>query len=129
MRYLLYIFIAALAFTACGGKGTPEEEAGKAAKKYYDYLLAGKYDKYLDGVCGIDSVSASYREQLLTNAKQYLYRQQDRYGGIRDVRVSHAEIDSARGYARAYLVLGYGDSINERVVVAMVERNGEWKMK
>ena len=48
-----------------------------------------------------------------------MYRQQNRYGGIRDVRVSHAEIDSARGYARAYLVLGYGDSINDAPLLSM----------
>jgi hypothetical protein len=32
-------------------------------------------------------------------------------------------------YTNVFLVLCFGDSVNEEIVVPMVERNGNWRMK
>ena len=53
MRHLLYIVLALTLFSfASCGKGeepNPEELVAKTAKTYYDYLIQGKYDAYVDG--------------------------------------------------------------------------------
>lgn len=130
MRRLLYIFISMLAFLACsGGKGTPEEEALKAAKMYYDCLLAGEYDKFVDGINGIEGKPDDYKRQLQGSAKMFVDVHKKRNGGIVAVTAVRAERDSVAGCTYAYLRFTLGDSLNEQVVVQMVEEKGVWKMK
>jgi hypothetical protein len=45
------------------------------------------------------------------------------------VRVSNAVTDTVRQFTNVFLVLCFGGSTNEEIVVPMVERNGSWKMK
>ena len=40
-----------------------------------------------------------------------------------------AGFDSTQQYVQVFLNLNYADSTQEEIVVAMVERAGEWKMK
>ena len=49
--------------------------------------------------------------------------------GILDIRVSNAKTDTTLNYTNVFLVLCFGDSVNEEIVVPMVERNGSWRMK
>ena len=78
MRHLLYIVLALTLFSfASCGKGeepNPEELVAKTAKTYYDYLIQGKYDAYVDGFYRPDSIPGSYREQLIVSAKQYVWQ-------------------------------------------------------
>ena len=43
----------------------PNELAVRAAKVYYDYLIAGNFEAYVDGFYRPDSIPGSYREQLI----------------------------------------------------------------
>lgn len=129
MRKLVYLVLTLFAFAACSEKGTPEEEAVKAAKKYYEYILEGEYDKYIEGICRYDSIPKDYKKQLITSVKQYMHTQEKEHGGIREVRAVKAEKDSLRGYTNAFLVLCFGDSVNEEVVVPMIEHDGTWRIR
>ena len=103
--------IAAMMFLvmSCGGNQGPSREdfAAKAAKEYYDSLIGGGYGYFTDGFNGTDSLPHHYREQLVVNAKT----------------------DSTTNITNVFLMLCFGDSINEEIVVPMVEVNGVWKMK
>ena len=79
MRCLLAVIFSALLLlvVACGSEPKPDEVAGKAAKLYYDYLVDGKYEMFVDGYYQPDSIPASYREQLVTNAKMFAGQQKD----------------------------------------------------
>ena len=56
--------------------------------------------------------------------------QQNRdHHGILDIRISNVTTDTVLNYTNVFLVLCYGDSVNEEIVVPMVERNGSWRMK
>ena len=108
---------------------TPEELAGLAAQGYYRHLVAGEYEQFLEGRVGADSLPDDYREQLLAGYRQFMAQQQRDHQGIRDVRVTSATTDTLAGYTNVMLVLSFGDSIDEEIVVPMVERNGSWRMK
>ena len=127
MRSLPFILFLAL-MAACSSP-TPEELASLAAKGYYDHLLAGEYDHFLEGKSGADSLPEAYREQLLTAYKQFMAKQQKEHHGIREVRVSNVRTDTIQKYTSVFLVLCFGDSTNEEIVVPMVERQGSWRMK
>ena len=53
MRNILYVVLAlvVLAVASCGKTEVqnPNELAVRAAKVYYDYLIAGNYEAYVDG--------------------------------------------------------------------------------
>lgn len=100
----------------------------KAAKKYYGYLLKGKYDKFAAGVDGIDSMPDDYKRQIAGSAKMFMDVHAKRNKGIVKVDGIKAERDTVNGFTYAFLMITLGDSVNEQIVVPMVERNGIWKM-
>jgi len=67
MRTSGFLLMAILLLCGCSRQGqSPEEQAGIAAKEYYDRLLAGDIDAFLNGKADIDSVPADYRSQMYT---------------------------------------------------------------
>ena len=106
-----------------------EELASIAAKGYYMHLVKGEYEAFLEGKDGTDSLPDDYREELLTCYRQFMAQQNRDHHGILDIRVSNATTDTTLNYTNVFLVLCFGDSVNEEIVVPMVERNGSWRMK
>ena len=126
MRKLICLVV--LAIVAACSSPTKEELASLAAKGYYQHLIDGDYDHFLEGREFADSLPADYRSQLIDGYSQFMAQQQTR-GGIREVRISRAFTDSTQQYTSVLLMLCYGDSTTEEVVVPMVERDGRWMMK
>ena len=121
--------IGAVGFMGCSSGPTAEERAAQAAKTYYDHLAAGRYGQFLDGKTGAEALPADYREQLLTSCQQFMAQQAKAHKGICDIRISAARTDSLTDYISVFLLLCYGDSTQEEIVVPMVEHNGQWRMK
>ena len=128
MKHLLFIVLVFLALCACSSP-TPEEMASLAAKGYYEHLLKGEYDKFLEGKAGSDSLPEAYREQLLAGYKQFMAQQNSLHNGINEIRVINAKRDTILNYTNVFLMLCFGDSTNEQVSVPMIEHNGSWRMK
>jgi hypothetical protein len=129
-RIFSFILLFALcSLTACNFGNSPADIAAQTAKQYYEWLLQGKYDQFVDGQYRPDSIPASYRAQLMVNAKMFMTQQKEEHRGIREIRIMNADADTVRHVANAYLVFTYGDSTNEEVVVPMVQRKGVWYMK
>jgi hypothetical protein len=128
MKHLLFIVLVFLALCACSSP-TPEEMASLAAKGYYEHLLKGEYDKFLEGKAGSDSLPEAYRRQLLAGYKQFLSQQNSLHNGINEIRVINARRDTMLNYTNVFLMLCFGDSTNEQVSVPMIEHNGRWRMK
>ena len=128
MKHLLFIVLVFLALCACSSP-TPEEMASLAAKGYYEHLLKGEYDKFLEGKAGSDSLPEAYREQLLAGYKQFMAQQNSQHNGINDIRVINAMRNTILNYTNVFLMLCFGDSTNEQVSVPMIEHNGSWRMK
>ena len=107
-----------------------EDAVMQQAQQYYQSLLKGEYDAFLSGIDGADSLPAVYREQLMANTCQFVDVQQQQRGGMVSVEAIRAVIDStATTHADAFLLICFGDSTREEVVVPMVERQGKWLMR
>ena len=128
MRKLVVLVILAI-LTACG-RATKEELASLAAKGYYDHLIHGEYEQFYEGMDQREFTGeAEYRSQMLDNFRQFMARQEKEHHGVLEVRVSNVTIDTVQQFTNVFLVLCFGDSTNEEIVVPMVERNGSWRMK
>ncbi len=130
MRKLVYlVLLVSLAQWAACSSPTREELASLAAKGYYQHLIEGDFDHFLEGRVMADSLPDDYRSQLIDGYSQFLAQQVQARGGIKEVRVSRAFTDSTQQYTSVLLMLCYGDSTTEEVVVPMVEHDGRWMMK
>ena len=125
--FVLLVFLAQWA--ACSSNPTKEELASLAAKGYYQHLVEGDFEHFLEGRVMADSLPDDYRSQLIDGYSQFLAQQVKARGGINEVRISRAFTDSTQQYTSVLLMLCYGDSTTEEVVVPMVEHNGRWMMK
>lgn len=131
--YIIYVGIAMmmLAVSSCSNAKPqdPNELAVRAAKVYYDYLIAGNFEAYVDGFYRPDSIPGSYREQLIVNAKQYIGQIKDDHSGLAAVQSVRAKTDTAHHVGRAFLMLCFADSTKEEIVVPMVLHEGNWYLK
>ena len=125
----LFFVLCPLFFSTQCAEISPEEQAALAAKGYYQHLVAGEYEKFLQGKDGSDSLPEAYREQLLTGYKQFMAQQEREHQGIREVQMSTVRKDTLTDYMTVMLILCFGDSTNEEIVVPMVEHDGRWRMK
>ena len=128
MRKLVYLILIVIV-VACSTGVSREEQAALAAKGYYTHLVQGEYEQFVEGRFMADSLPADYRSQLIEGYKQFVAQQLEDRKGIQEVSVSRAYTDSLAGYTNVLLMLCYGDSTTEEVVVPMVERDGRWMMK
>ena len=116
---------------ACSSKEEVKQEelALQAAKTYYDQLLQGDCDSFLEGTLQGDSLPPAYRDQLLLNTQMYLEKQRKNHGGISEVRTLSAKLDNAKQEAEAFLSVVYADSTKERILVPMLKKDGIWYMR
>jgi len=128
LAVLPFFLFSFLLFMACSNP-TPEELASLAAKGYYDHLLRGEYEAFLEGKAASESLPADYREQLLAGFRQFVAEQKASHGGIREVRISNAKTDTLQHFTSVFLICCYGDSTNEEIVVPMIETPKGWRMK
>lgn len=130
MRKLVYlVLLVSLAQWAACSSPTREKLASLAAKGYYQHLIEGDFDHFLEGRVMADSLPDDYRSQLIDGYSQFLAQQVKARGGINEVRISRAYTDTTQQYTSVLLMLCYGDSTSEEVIVPMVEHNGRWMMK
>ena len=128
-----YICLAAAAFMVTGcGEGGPDTAALEAAESCYVKLIGGDYEGFVDAMYQPDALPEGYRRQLVDNAKMFVAEQQETHGGIDAVAAVRQQRDTMghQPVAYAFLLLTYGDSTTEEIVVPMVETAHDgWKMK
>lgn len=132
MKVLKVIILSVVVMTgvaACTERPRPDALAAEAARTYYDMLVNGNYELFVDGTYRPDSIPGSYRDQLVANARMYIGQQEMEHKGICEVRAVGARLDSAGLVGSAFLELVYGDSLKEQIVIPMICHDGVWYMR
>lgn len=139
MRKLFLLISAcfALSFFSCSGEKKPDDAAARAAKEYYDSLFAKNYAYFVNGMYLSDTIPPSYREQLEANASMFVGRMETEHRGVSGVRIMRFVNDTIVSSDKkshvhtsdVFLVLCFGDSLNEEIVVPMVHHKGRWLMR
>ncbi len=129
----LSILIAvALLLAACGEKKKNVDQgklAAKAAKHYYEQLLKGDYEAFLDNENRTNNLPDNYRKQLLLNLKQFVAQQDSVHHGIDSITLGASHFSAKDNTASVFLLFYYGDKTTEQVVVPMVKERGKWILR
>ena len=129
----LSILIAvALLLAACGEKKKNVDQgklAAKAAKHYYEQLLKGDYEAFLNNENRTNNLPDNYRKQLLLNLKQFVARQDSVHHGIDSITLGASHFSAKDNTASVFLLFYYGDKTTEQVVVPMVKEHGKWILR
>ena len=129
----LSILIAvALLLAACGEKRKNVDQgklAAKAAKHYYEQLLKGDYEAFLDNENRTNNLPDNYRKQLLLNLKQFVAQQDSVHHGIDSITLGASHFSAKDNTASVFLLFYYGDKTTEQVVVPMVKERGKWILR
>lgn len=119
-----------MAFTSCKKDiVTPESVALETARMYYDMLLKGDYDNFVDATLHGDSISPVYRQQLVLNAKMFIEKQKKEHDGIDSITAVRATADTASHTANSFLSIYFSDKTKEEIVVPMIEKGGIWYIR
>lgn len=118
-------------------KPKKDDAAARSAKEYYDSLKAGNSSFFVRGTYMADTIPDDYREQLEANARMLVARMDDEHKGVKAVRVANCINDTIMGVggkqsvriADAFLMLSFGDSTKEEIVVPMILHKGKWMMR
>ena len=129
----LSILIAvALLLAACGEEKMNIDQgklAAKAAKYYYEQLLKGDYEAFLNNENRTNNLPDNYRKQLLLNLKQFVARQDSVHHGIDSITLGASHFSAKDNTASVFLLFYYGDKTTEQVVVPMVKERGKWILR
>ena len=129
----LSILIAvALLLAACGEKKKNVDQgklAAKAAKHYYEQLLKGDYEVFLNNENRTNNLPDNYRKQLLLNLKQFVAQQDSVHHGIDSITLGASHFSAKDNTASVFLLFYYGDKTTEQVVVPMVKEHGKWILR
>ena len=133
MRTLLYI-LPILCLLSCSKTAENHEAdiALQTAKAYYDQLLAGDYNAFVEGSLHGDSVPADYKEQLILNAKMFIEQQNDEHQGIEKIEANRASCDSTKSEqvnAVTFLTVFYKDGSKEEISVPMIRKGTIWYLR
>lgn len=137
--FLLLPFCLLFLFAACREEVKQEDIALQAAKVYYEQLLQGDYNAFVEGSLQGDTIPSNYKSQLLLNAQMYIEQQNELHKGIKAIEplraicdTTHVTIenkDSMIVTANAFLAISYADSTREEIVVPMINKNSIWYLK
>ena len=129
----LSILIAvALLLAACGENKKNVDQgklAAKAAKHYYEQLLKGDYEAFLNNENRTNNLPDNYRKQLLLNLKQFVAQQDSVHHGIDSITLGASHFSAKDNTASVFPLFYYGDKTTEQVVVAMVKERGKWILR
>ena len=125
-----------IATIACSKQAKQEDYALQAAKAYYDQLVQGDFNSFVDGTWQRDSLPQDYKAQLSLNIQQYLENIQKEHKGINHVEALRAKCDTLKlandssiVTAQAFLALCFNDSTREEIVVPMVLNANIWYLR
>ena len=88
-----------------------------------------RYDEFLSSRADMTNLPDSYREQMVDAYRMYIDTERRTHRGISSAVATRAEMDSTLSLMQVFVMLTFADSTQEEVVVPMVRRDGQWKMR
>ena len=115
--------LVAIIVMACSSN-TP----GGAALKYYNDVKNGNYEAYVEGIAFKEEITAEDKEQFVTLMKEKADKEYKKKEGISKVEMLSEEIAEDGQTATVTMKITYGNGETEEPDVAMVLKDGAWKM-
>ena len=122
----LCVCAGASLWVACTRKDDGEQ-ARRAAMSYYECLIDGRYEEYVNGIAYSDSMTEEYRSQMVDLVAQYAAREREARGGLVAAKALDDTVSGDVG--SVFVEVLFGDSTREEVSLPMVRCGEVWKMQ
>ena len=122
MMYGLLVLVAIIVM-ACSSYSP-----GGAALKYYNDVKNGNYEAYVEGIAFKEEITAEDKEQFVTLMKEKADKEYKKKEGISKVEMLSEEMAEDGQTATVTMKITYGNGETEESDVAMVLKDGAWKM-
>ena len=122
---LLFVFLCSVSCSRTGDT-LSHEGARRAAERYFNFLLDGEVEQYVDGLVGADSMSEDLRGEMIDLMAQFVAAR-----NLNREMLSVVAADDSLRDSSAYVLLDilYHDSTTERVGMPLVFSDGRWWMQ
>lgn len=124
IRFLAFL-PGILLWASCGKEG--KSEISQAAEAYYGNLIEGKYEDYVGAIAYSDSMTESYRSQMVDLIAQYAAREREARGGLVSAKAIGDTV--AGDVGSVFMEVLFGDSTREEIALPMVRCGDVWKMQ
>lgn len=96
---------------------------------YMNYIQ-GDYDVYVAQMESLDDKPAEYRKEMASLMKQRHRQQEDDHsGGPLSCRVKKLEFNPDSTLCSAFLMVTYMDETEEEVLLPLVNKGGQWRLR
>ena len=125
------MMVASLLLYSCsnGEQKSAEDMASETALRCYEALYNNLPEVFLSERINVDEMPSSYHQELLEVYRQHVKEVNREHQGVKSIEASRATMDTTLNVMQVFLILNYGDTTKEEIVVPMVKRNGKWMMK
>ncbi len=123
--FLSLLLVSAM-LCGCGGSAEKPVRPPKpdAVLEMYNHYVEGKYADYVREIHSNIGKPESFLEQMEWLMQQNAARQMAERGGVAKAEVGRIEQDSA--FANVFMLISYGDSSREEILLPLVFDKGRW---
>lgn len=129
------VMTAGVLLSACHKKDetpTPHDGRlhGEDVAAMYEPYIRGEYEKYVAQMESLDDKPANYRQEMAMLMKQrHRQQEEDHRGGPLSCRVTKLEFTSDSSFCSAFLLVTYMDTTEEEILLSLVHKNGQWRLR
>ena len=121
--------LTSLLFIACSNEPNEEQQVAQAVENYYEMFLKSNFEGYVNGFDISTNAPHLYKIQLVANAKMYAKQIREEHKGILKAMADSVKIADNKQEANVFMSILFADSLKETVLVPMIKREEEWKMR
>lgn len=122
----LCAIVCSLACCSGNGNSLTHKSARHAAERYFTMLIDGRYEEYVGGLSGADSMPQDLRDEMVDLVAQFAANHKVRREMLNVVAADDSLRDST---AFVLLDVFYGDSTSERIGMPLIFSDGRWLMQ
>lgn len=127
MKKLLSFFVPVLLCCVLFSCEKKENRPGDPALVYFNHLIEGRYEKYVESIAYSDSMTDDYRRQMVDLAAQYAATEKETRGGLVSAKVLSDTV--MQEFANVFLEVTFGDQTKEEISIPLVLCGEQWKLQ
>ena len=127
LTFLCLLCVVGIGIGSCSDKDL--KDPSKAAVKYMQYLVDGKYDEYISEMVSCDSASAAYKQNMKVMLKQMVVSKFQGEGAVKEIHYVRQQGGNDEQAVMVFLQLTYANGSTESMMLPLLWADGRWRLR